>query len=331
MTSETPTKEEPDHNAYTPSTGAAKKEETVSYFTAPAPATDKSVTQANSSGTVSYATSSPVNGLTDYKDKDASAPSLSSSAAVEQSKDGMKFVRTGDIKFQVANVTDATYRIEDVTAQYGGFVTYTNLHSSASAPEMIPISADSSLQVTSYTVENNITVRIPNKRLDSALRAMSGLVDFLDYRIITATEVSNQSLANEMTERRNKEYEQRALRQVDTKPMKQEEATAAEDRALQSREAADNARLASLSLSDQIKYSTVHILIYQAQSTRKVKVCNESNISRYRASVTTRLWEAAVSGWEAFEEVVVAVAHLWMFIVLAVVGVLVYRRFRRMK
>ena len=258
----------------------------------------------------------------------ASHQSLSSQAAVEQGKEGMRFVRTADVKFQVANVTEATYHIEDVTNHFGGFVTYTNLHSTVSNSKTVPVSADSSLSITYYTVENDITLRVPNTRLDSTLRAMSGLVDFLDHRIITATEVSNQALANDMAERRNKDYEQRTLRQVDNKQMKQEEATAAQDKALQSREAADNARLANLSLDNQVKYSTVHILIYQNETAKKIKVCNESNVTIYKPSFGTQLWDALVSGWEIFEALTVGIAHLWIFIILTVGGVIVYRQYR---
>ena len=264
-----------------------------------------------------------------YAVADSSAPhSLTSSAAVDQSRDGMRFVRTADVKFQVSNVTEATYHIEDVTTQYGGFVTYTDLHSTVSNTETVPISADSSLNITNFSVENDITLRLPNKRLDSALRAMSGLVDFLDHRIIVATEVSNQSLANDMAEKRNKEYQQRLMKHADNSILKPDASTAAEDKALQGREAADNAHLANLSLDNQVKYSTVHLLIYQRQSSRKVKVCNESNIARYKPSFGIQLWEALGSGLDAFESLMVAIAHLWMFIILTVIGFVGYRKYK---
>lgn len=263
---------------------------------------------------------------------DSTSPhSLSSSAAVEKGIDGMRFMRTADMKFKVANVTEATYQIEDVTNQYGGFVTYTNLHSTVINHETVPVSADSSIDITNYTVENDITFRVPNKRLDSALRAMSGLVDFLDHRIIVATDVANQALSDEMKEKRNREYEQRVLKQVDTKTMKQEEATAAQDRALQSREAADDAKLANLSLDNQVKYSTVHMLIYQAQSTSKVKVCNEANLARYKPSFVIQMKDALYEGWEGFEVFVVGIAHLWMFAILVVIGIFFYRRWKKSK
>ena len=269
---------------------------------------------------------------TGYASKDSTAPpSLSSAAAVEQSKDGMRFVRTADVKFQVSNVTDATYRIEDVTTQYGGFVTYTNLHSTVSSNELVPVSADSSLSITYYTVENDITLRVPNKRLDSALRAMSGLVDFLDQRLIVATEVSGQSLANDLAEKRSREYEQRMQKHADKSNAKDDNAISAEDKALQGREASDNAKLASLSLENQIKYSTVHLQIYQKQTSRKVKVCNDSNIERYKPSFVIQIWEALQRGLELFEDLVIVIAHLWAFILVVVLFVIGYRRIRRRK
>lgn len=265
-----------------------------------------------------------------YASKDSTAaPSLSSAAAVEQSIDGMRFIRTADVKFQVNNVTDATYRIEDVTIQYGGFVTYTNLHSSVSGTELVPVSADSSLSITYYTVENDITLRLPNKRLDSALRAMSGLVEFLDQRLIIAKEVSGESLANDLAERRNREYEHRMQKHADNTNVKDENAISADEKALQGREAADNARLANMSLENQIKYSTVHLQIYQKQTGRKVKVCNDSNVERYRPSFVIRIWEALQRGLELFEDLMIGLANLWVFILALILIVIGYRRFTR--
>jgi hypothetical protein len=257
---------------------------------------------------------------------------LSSAAAVEEHRDGMRFIRTADVKFQVVNVADATYKIEDLTSHYHGFVTSTDLHSIISNTETVPISADSSLYVTCYTVENDMTLRVPNQCLDSALRAMSVLVDFLDHRVITATDVADQSLGNELAKKRNSEYEQRMRQHADNNiNTKRNDAVTAEEKALQGREAADNAILANRALDNQVKYSTVHLVINQRQSVRKMKISNETNIDRYRPSFVIQLWDALRNGIAMFEEIVIGLVHLWIFIALAVVAIISYRRYKKSK
>ena len=103
----------------------------------------------------------------------------SSSAAVEPKNSKRKVIRTADIKFKVKNVPKTTYAIEDATTKFGGFVTYTNLESKISNQDETKVSPDSTLITTKYTVENNITIRVPNTRLDTVIKTIAKQIDFL--------------------------------------------------------------------------------------------------------------------------------------------------------
>jgi hypothetical protein len=261
--------------------------------------------------------------------KDEAAPhSLSTTAAQNFDKDGMKFIRTADVKFEVNNVPEATYAMEDITSRYGGFVTYTALNSTVDRKETVPISADSALDITYYTVQNDITLRLPNTRMDSALRAMTVLVEFLDHRIVRADEVSGQQLANDMSAHRNEEHARNMLRYMENKQVKSQDITEANAQALLQQAQADDAKVANRTLDNQIKYSTLHFLIYQHQSVRKVKVANETDITRYKPSLLIQLRDAFVSGWDIVSNVVVFLTHLWAFILIGVVAWIIYRRRR---
>ena len=264
------------------------------------------------------------------EEKDKSAPhSLSSTAAQNFDKDGMKFVRTADIRFQVDNVPEATYAMEDITARYGGFITYTALNSTVNNKDVVPISSDSSLEITYYTVENDITLRVPNTRMDSALRAMTSLVGFLDHRIIRAEEVSGQQLANEMAAHRNEEHSRNMLKYMDHKQVTSADITTADAQALEQQVQADNAKIANRTLDNQIKYSTLHFLIYQRESVRRVRIANEINISRYKPSLLIQVRDAAISGWEIVSHVLIFLVQCWAFILVGVVGYFTYRRVRK--
>ncbi len=112
-----------------------------------------------------------------------------SSAARTDKDKGRKFIRTATMKFRVNNVIKSTYKIEEITAGFDGFVTYTNLASEMDNQTIVPISADSSLETIFFTVSNTFTLRVPNTNLDSTLRTFARLIDYLDYRTIEASDV----------------------------------------------------------------------------------------------------------------------------------------------
>ncbi len=120
------------------------------------------------------------------------AASVSSNAAVEKKDSNRKFVRTADLKFKVKNVAKSTYAIENIVTKSGGFVTFTDLKSNISEKSQTKVSQDSTLETTRYTVDNTITLRVPNTQLDTVLKSMAEEIAFLDSRLIKADDVALQ-------------------------------------------------------------------------------------------------------------------------------------------
>lgn len=193
---------------------------------------------------------------------DSTSVMVSSSAAVENKKDSThKFIRTAELKFKVKSVIKSTYDIEDITARIGGFVTYTNLTSDAYSTETKEISLDSSVIVTRFIVTNSIIIRVPNTKLDTTLKQISRNIVYLDSRVIKADDVALQLLSNNLTIRRSDKNEVRLKNAIDNRGKKLTETTSAEELLLNKQEQADNARIANLSLKDQINFSTINLTI----------------------------------------------------------------------
>lgn len=168
--------------------------------------------------TVSKEMELPGNNSEDLDQKTSLSGLVSSSAAVENTKDSSrKFIRTADLKFRVEDVKNATYKIEDLIAKYDGFVSYTNLLSNVDNRSVIPISADSSLETIYYTVENNMTLRVPNIKLDSTLKDIAKQIDYLDYRVIKANDISLLLFSNKLTQKRLKKHSDRLSEAIDNK------------------------------------------------------------------------------------------------------------------
>ena len=254
---------------------------------------------------------------------------IPSSAAKEEGKDTTrKFIRTADIKFKVKNVVNATYAIENIIAKNDGFVTYTNLSSTVASSSTVPVSADSSLQSTFYSVENSITIRVPNSLLDTTLKAIARLMVYVDNRTIKAEDVALQLLSNRLSKQRTLRHEQRLINAIDNRGKKLKETTAAEEDLLEKQEQADNAQLRNLSLQDQISYSTVNLLIYQKETALREIIANDKNIKAYEPSFGIKVKDALLSGWEILEGIILILAKLWGVILVVVAAFYLYRLLR---
>lgn len=162
---------------------------------------------------------------------------ISSSAAVEKNTNPeRKFIRTADVKCKVKNVANTTTDIENICTAQGGFVIYTNLASNIDEHTETPISADSLLETTFYTITNTMTLRVPNTKLDSTLKDIAKSIDYLDYRIIKADDVSLQILANDFTQKRATNNYNRITNDIENNRKKLNETTDAEEVVLSKQE-----------------------------------------------------------------------------------------------
>lgn len=251
---------------------------------------------------------------------------ISSSAAVENHNDTTRrFIRTADLKFKVKSVINSTYDIENITDRQGGFVTYTNLTSSINNVTNTAVSADSSLETTYYTVTNSITLRVPNIKLDTTLKEISKNIDYLDYRIIKAEDVALQVMSNNLTQKRSAKIEERLTNAIDKNRKELSETTIAEEILLGKQAQADSARISNLSLTDQIKFSTINLSIYQRQTIKRDLISNDKNIDAYEPGLWTKLLDALKFGWDILETLIVFLTKLWGLFLFAILIYFIYK------
>ena len=252
---------------------------------------------------------------------------VSSSAAVENKNSNRKFVRTADVKFKVKNVAKSTYAIEDATTKFGGFVTYTNLQSNIHSEDRTKVSQDSTLVTTKFKVDNNITIRVPNTKMDTVIKTIAKQIHFLDYRIIKADDVSLQMLSNELAQKRSNSSEKRLANAIDSKGKKLNQIVDAEATLDVKKEQNDASKLQNLSLQDQVNFSTLTINIYQDESIKQEMVANEKSINAYRPNIGLQIWDSIKTGWFMLENIVSFIVVLWPFALIGFLGFLGYKKF----
>ncbi len=251
----------------------------------------------------------------------------SSSAAVENKESNRKFVRTADLKFKVKNVTKSTYAIENIVSKHGGFVTFTDLKSTINEHDETQVSQDSVLETTKFTVDNTITLRVPNTQLDTVLKSLAKEVDFLDSRLIKADDVALQLLSNKLAQKRLTKSQQRLEKGIDAKGKKINDIANAEDKVLDRETESDDTVLKNLSLEDQVNFSTVTLYLYQRETVKKELVYNEKNSNAYRPHIGLQIWDSLKTGWFMLEGIIAFVTQLWALILIGILGYLGYKKF----
>lgn len=252
---------------------------------------------------------------------------ISSSAAVEPKNSNRKFVRTADIKFKVKNVAKSTEVIEDATTRFGGFVTYTNLQSTIYDEDKTKVSPDSTLITTKFTVENNMTIRVPNTQLDTVIKSIAKQVGFLNYRVIKADDVTLQILSNKLAQKRSAGTETRIAIAIDTKGKKLNQVIDAEENLASKKEENDAKTIENLSLKDQVNFSTLTLQLYQDESVKQEMIANQKSINAYRPNIGLQIWDSLKTGWFVLEEIISFVVVLWPFVVLGILGYFGYKKF----
>jgi hypothetical protein len=259
---------------------------------------------------------------------------MSSSAAVERGKDtSRRFIRTADLHFRVKNVIKATYTIEDIVNRFGGIVTYTHLQSNLDNSTLIPVSPDSSLETTYFTMVNTITLRVPVTKLDTTLKSMAPLVDFLDYRTIKAENVSFSIFADMLEQQLMAQHNERMGKHVDnSKTTKLNDITAAEDNITNYGEEANRVKVDIFRREDSIKYSVVTMYIYQRQTFRRVLIPNDKNIAAYEPSFGHKFISAIEDGWGALLSLIIGLTQIWsVLLILALVAYFAYLFYKKRK
>nr|WP_315169742.1 DUF4349 domain-containing protein [uncultured Flavobacterium sp.] len=237
-----------------------------------------------------------------------------------------KLIRTADIKFKVKSVVQSTNLIENTTRKWGGLVTYSNLQSTINDQISTKVSQDSTLETTKYKVENTITLRVPQQKMDTVVKEIAKEIDYLDYRLIKADDVALRLLSNELLQKRSATNEKRMANAIDTKGKKINDIMNAETQLENKKAQSDSSAIENLSLQDQINYSTITLQLYQREVVKQELVANEKQGYYFEPSIGIQILDALQSGWFHLLSLVVLLLKLWW---LALIGLVIYWIFKK--
>lgn len=246
----------------------------------------------------------PSNGAFEQSVEDAStgmeSKQMTSDAApdVAQSVD-RKLIRQGDIRFQSDNLAETHQFLVDKTKEYGGYI------------------SDETSSSSGNMANQSMVIRVPSNKLDPLVSAIMSHAGELDYKNITAEDVTMQFIDVTARLQTKKELEAQ-FRAILTQAKTVEEILNVE------REIA-NLRSDIESMEGQLRYMTNQIDL----STLRIEFYSKSNSEG--KGFMSRIKDAFSGGWDLIQTFVVALFYLWPFILVLMLLLFIIRRIRRKK
>ena len=243
--------------------------------------------------------------------------------AAEDSLMSEKIIKTADMKFRVKDVQKTKENLGEAIKAEGGTLANFSIQSQVQQSEKVSYSADSLLELTSYRTEGSITANIPTDKLDDFTNKVAKMAMFVDQQSLSMDDQSITYLANKLKNQNRTAAVQQLDKNADKKSNSVKTAVDLKDRAI------DN-KINNMLIDSKVNYSTITLNFYQDNTVQKLVVGND-RLQDYRPTFFKRLWLNVQNGWVIFMEVILAIANLWMLILILVIGYLAYKHFRKVK
>lgn len=251
------------------------------------------------------------------KDVEEFSRALSDSTSVTGlTGDSVKLVKTAATNVKVKDVAQSLRAVSALTQKLGGMLTLQNMEAVEQGRKELKLSQDSLLVLTAVTLRADITARVPAEALEAFL---FGVADLGYLTQSSHLQVDDKSLL----------YLENALRQksrveVLSLPSAKPKSSASTLRTIAVRDEAIAQHMANRAIDAEVNYSTVNLNLYQNAIIRREVIANPY-LDSYNLSVWKRLSDAFENGWAFFLNFLVALAHLWMFLLVGVLALVWYR------
>lgn len=253
------------------------------------------------------------------------------SSAITQTDPQRKFIRSAHAAFRVKDVYRSALAIEDIVAANGGFVVHNEIKSEVDSVERHKGRNGMLVELSLYTVNGNLSVRVPSERTQSFLRALASEVEFLDQRTFDALDAQFEILRSQQEARRNQQAQQDLSELAQQKGKLPERADLVNSRTGY-QAARDEADLQRYQLEDKVAFSSINLTLYQARKLRRSEVPDlEAAVQREGPGFFPRLGASLISGWHGLLEVLLALLQVWPLLLAGTAVLVLIRRWRRKK
>ena len=244
---------------------------------------------------------------------------VSTSRAFDTARLETKLVKTADMRFKVKDVQQTSEKITALTTGYKGMVMHHQVESSGMRSVDIRKSEDSIIRVTSFSTTADITVKIPSQKLEEFMNEVAHMGAVLNVRRMDISDKSLEYMAARLKLKNRNDLisQQKAGKVVIKNPTN----------VLALKDDMVDQQIGNKQIDDEVKNSIVSLSFYQSNTIYKETIANDDP-SDYNLPFFKRLGGSIENGWAIFENVVLGLANLWVFVIAGIVVWMVIRHYR---
>jgi hypothetical protein len=222
--------------------------------------------------------------------------------ALDQSKNvetiDRKIIKQGEIKFETADVHKTKSLIDQTVRELNGYISKENVGD------------------YSERLEHQLIIRVPADKFDLLLNNISESVDKFDRKNIDVLDVTEEYIDVQVRVKTKKELQARYMELL-KQAEKVDEILNIEREIGKLQTEIETVEGRMRYLNDRIAFSTLTVTYYQ-KTTSPIAFFSE-------------FMDGIKNGWELFLWFIIGLAYLWVFIILAVVTVYLFGRWRTKK
>ena len=232
-----------------------------------------------------------------------------------------KLVKTAEIQFKVKNVQQTSDSILALTTKFNGMVTHHQVISSANETHDVRLSNDSVMRVSAFNTTADMTVKIPSEKIENFLNTVSKLSLYVNVRRMDIEDKSLDYLSSQLKlNSRNQLIAQQKQGKISIKDP---------GAVLNLKDDQVDEQINNQRINDEVKYSVISLSFYQSKTINKEIVANDDP-STYNLPFIGRFGMAFSNGWHLFQELVILLADMWVFIVIGI-GIWLFARYSKRK
>ncbi|MFC6266941.1 DUF4349 domain-containing protein [Frigoriflavimonas asaccharolytica] len=256
---------------------------------------------------------------------EAKMVSDSVSVAASQTVEGRKFVKTADVNMEVKDVYESSIFIEKKLQELKGFVTSSNLNARVLSEKTYTTSDENAMLVRKFQTENSMQVRVPSENLGQFLTFINDKKVFLNSRIISAEDVTNNAKIADLTNAKLAQSQE-----VIDKMKNDKDKVDLINQNLSEQQSQD---VSNITLADDLKYSSVTIYIQEPSiKTAEIAVVNTKGVDqKYQMNFFYELKNALQQGFYFIQTFVVGLFAIWPFLLILGAGFYFWRKRRKLE
>lgn len=238
-----------------------------------------------------------------------------------------KIIRTADIRCRVSNVYDAASKMEDITRSLDGLVADSKMENAITHSETVNYKPDSQKLVRSYTGTAHLTLRVPFFYLDTLMKQIPALSDFIESRNLKQQDVTLAYLSNSMRNEAAGVAPPVVVKKEGSNELVKNPKVTAIDSDKQ--DVVIDRRVQNLQLLDDANYATIQVELYQPDITDVQIIANPAYTKQVPFFTSVSL--ALSNGLDFVKALIVVMIQVWPIWVMGIIVVGVYKAFRKRK